>query len=209
MKKILKNILLYILFPSLFPLLFTSNINSKLFIYLEFIGYVLLAIYFVFKYKKELINNIRSFDFKDIKYVLFIFIFGLSLMILANYIINYHILPNHISNNELANRELLKNYKIIYIILLSSVIPFIEEIVFRLEFKKCIKNKYAYLIITSTIFSLLHNLNDTKIIELLYFVPYFIMGYSLSLIYYKTNNILYSILMHIINNSITLLIVLL
>ena len=208
MKKAFYNLLLYIFFPSLFPLLFIQDTTKKIYVILMFISYILLTIYFFITYKKEILESINNFKFKNLKKVLLIFIIGISLMILSNFIINYVILPGHISNNEFVNRKLLSNNKIIYTILLGIIIPFIEEIVFRLEPKKHIKSKYTYIIVTSVLFSLLHNLTASSLIELLYFIPYFIMGYTLSVIYFKTNNILYSTLMHSLNNIITLIIVL-
>lgn len=202
------NIFIYIFFPTIFVNLFTTNRNSKDFILYLFISYILLMVYFIIRYKKELNKYISDFKLKDIKKVILIFIIGFSLMILSNYLINYIILPNNISNNELANRELLLNNKLIYSIVLCIIIPIIEEIVFRLEFKKSIKNKYIYLFLTSIIFALVHNISDTKLIELLYIIPYFILGYTFSLIYIKTDNISYSILSHMLNNIITVIAVL-
>ena len=208
MKRTIINLIIYIFLPSLLPLFFTNNINSKEYTLLMFITYMLLTIYFIFINKKELKNNIKDFKFNKLKTTINIFIIGIGLMLLSNYIINYLIIPNGISNNELGNRNMLLNNKIIYSILLSLIIPFLEEIVFRLNFKKIIKNKYVYLFLTSIIFSLLHNISDTKIIELLYIIPYFILGYTLGLIYYKTDNIIYSLLAHIFNNTFVVILLL-
>ena len=209
MKKAVSNILIYLLFPSIIPLFFTNNVNSKEYIILVFISYLLLFIYFFSIYKKEILNDIKKFNKETIFKTIFYFIIGFILMILFNYIINYIIIPNGISNNEIGNRNLLLNNKIIYGILLCIIIPFIEEIIFRLSLKKTIKNKYLFLIISSTIFALLHLLSNTKLIELLYFIPYFILGLTFGTIYIKTNNIFSSILSHIFNNTLTVLIVLL
>lgn len=209
MKKVVSNILIYLLFPSIIPLFFTNNVNSKEYIILVFISYLLLFIYFFSIYKKEILNDIKKFNKETIFKTIFYFIIGFILMILFNYIINYIVIPNGISNNEIGNRNLLLNNKIIYGILLCIIIPFIEEIIFRLSLKKTIKNKYLFLIISSTIFALLHLLSNTKLIELLYFIPYFILGLTFGTIYIKTNNIFSSILSHIFNNTLTVLIVLL
>lgn len=209
MKKAVSNILIYLLFPSIIPLFFTNNVNSKEYIILVFISYLLLFIYFFSIYKKEILNDIKKFNKETIFKTIFYFIIGFILMILFNYIINYIVIPNGISNNEIGNRNLLLNNKIIYGILLCIIIPFIEEIIFRLSLKKTIKNKYLFLIISSTIFALLHLLSNTKLIELLYFIPYFILGLTFGTIYIKTNNIFSSILSHIFNNTLTVLIVLL
>ncbi len=209
MKKVVSNILIYLLFPSIIPLFFTNNVNSKEYIILVFISYLLLFIYFFSIYKKEILNDIKKFNKETIFKTIFYFIIGFILMILFNYIINYIVIPNGISNNEIGNRNLLLNNKIIYGILLCIIIPFIEEIIFRLSLKKTIKNKYLFLIISSTIFALLHLLSNTKLIELLYFIPYFILSLTFGTIYIKTNNIFSSILSHIFNNTLTVLIVLL
>ena len=207
MKKIIINFLIYLFVPSILPLFITSNTNSKEYIILLFISYLLVALYFIFINKKELKTSIKALKLNKIKTLIIIFIIGFILNIISNYIINYIIIPNGISNNELANRKLLMNNKIIFSILLCIIIPFIEEVLFRLELKKIINNKYIYLFITSIIFSLLHNISDTRIIELLYIIPYFILGFTFASIYIKSDNIIYSIIAHMINNLIAVLVV--
>ena len=209
MKKALRNLLLYLFLPSLLPLLFETNVDSKNYIILMFITYILLTIFFVTIYKEDVIKSIKKFELKELFKLSFIFIIGLLFMILSNYIINYLIIPNNISNNERTIRELLNNYRSIYTILLSLIIPFLEEVTFRIEFKNIINNKYIYLIVTSLIFSILHVLGSTKIIEILYLVPYFILGYTLSYIYLKENNIIYNTFFHSLNNVLTIIVLML
>ena len=209
MKKALINILIYILFPSVIPLFFTNNINSKEYIIYLFLSYIFVAIYFTIIYKEELLNNIKKLNKKNILTTLIYFIIGFLLMMLSNYIINYIIIPNGISNNEQGNRELLLNNKLLYGLLLSLIIPYIEELVFRLSIKKSIKKNTIFIILSSTIFSLLHIISSTKLIELLYFIPYFILGLTFSITYTKTNNIFCSTISHILNNTITVLVILL
>ena len=129
-------------------------------------------------------------------------------MMLSNYIINYIIIPNGISLNESGNRELLFNNKIIYSFTLCILIPFLEEITFRLEFKKNIKNKYLFIFLSSFTFALLHILSTTKLIEILYIIPYIILGLNFTLTYNKTDNILSNIIAHIIHNTTIVLILL-
>lgn len=209
MKKALSNILIYIFLPSIIPLFFTNNINSKEYIIYLFISYILISLYFTIIYKDELLNNIKKLNKKNILTTLIYFIIGFLLMMLSNYIINYIIIPNSISNNEQGNRELLLNNKVLYGLLLSLIIPYIEEIVFRLSLKKSIKNNTVFILLSSTIFGLLHIISSTKLIELLYFIPYFILGLTFSTIYTKTNNIFCSTISHILNNTITILVILL
>lgn len=209
MLKGITNILIYIFFPTIFTLLFTTNINSKEYIFYMLISYIILTTYLIFKYKKELKNYIKNITKEKISITILYLIIGFLLMMFSNYIINYIIIPNGISNNEAANRELLLNNKLLYSIMVSIFIPTIEEIVFRLEFKKHIKNKYIFLFISSFLFSLLHILSTTNIIEFLYIIPYFILGLTFSIIYQKTDNIICNILAHILHNTIIVFIILL
>ena len=209
MLKGLKNILIYILFPSIFTMFFTTNINSKKYMFYMLISYILLTIYFTIIYRKDLKEYIKNFKIKNIKTIILYWIIGFIFMMISNYIINYIIIPNGISSNEAGNRELLFNNKIIYSLILCIFIPFLEEISFRLEFKKSIKNKKTFLIISSISFALLHILSTTKLIELLYIIPYFILGLTFSKIYIKTDNIISNILAHMLHNTITVLIILL
>lgn len=209
MLKGFKNILIYIFFPSIFTLFFTTDIYSEKYMFYLLISYMLLTIYFIIIYKKDLKEYIKKFKLKNIPTILIYWIIGFIFMIISNYIINYLIIPNGISNNEAGNRELLFNNKFIYSIILCIFIPILEEITFRLEFKKNIKNKKTFLIISSITFALLHILSTTKLIELLYIIPYLILGITFSKIYIKTDNIISNIIAHILHNTINVIILIL
>ena len=202
MLKTLKNILIYLFFPVIFVLLFTSDINSKLYISLMFLSYILLGIYFYIIYKDDLLNDFKTFNKRYFKSIFTYFFIGFCLSTLSNLLINTFIIPNGISNNELSNIDYLLKNKFLYSIILCILIPIIEEVVFRLELKKKYKNKYLFIIISSSIFSILHLLSNTHLIELRYFIPYFIIGYTFSSLYYKTNNIYTNILTHMLHNSV-------
>ena len=91
----------------------------------------------------------------------------------------------------------------------SSVImaPFIEEITFRKTFRNIISNGYLFIIVSGFIFGLVHisNVGNT-LEEFLMIIPYILMGISLSYIYYKSDNIFTTIIIHSIHNLILLLI---
>ena len=209
MKKSIINLLIYLFFPGLVVSFFTTDMFSNEYTLASLIAYILLVIYFIIVYRKELIEEFKRFKIKDIKKPMIIFIIGICFMILLNYIINYIIIPNGLSNNEELARKLFLNSKILYFIMLCFLIPFIEEIVFRFGFKKSIKNNTIFLIVSSSLFGLLHIAGSTSLIELLYFIPYFVLGYTLGKIYLETDNILYSFLFHAINNIITAVVVML
>ena len=208
MKKGIYNILLYIFLPSIVPLFFTMNMHSLTYKIVMFITYLVLTLFFVYKYRELVIKSYKEFNSKSFFKSFIIFLLCFGIMVLSNYIINYIIIPNGMSSNEINSRTLLKENVFMYSVLFSIIIPFIEEVVFRVEFKNSLKNKYVYLIVTSLIFSILHNLGDTSLIELLYLIPYFILGFTFSLIYYKENNIIYNTIFHSLNNLITIIIVL-
>lgn len=203
------NILIYIFFPSLFTMLFTTDMNNKYFIIYMFLSYILLTTYFIFKYKKDLLKYLKDFNKKHIKTILIYELIGFILMILSNYIINFIIIPNGISPNDASNIELLKNNKFLYSILICIFIPFLEEIAFRLEFKHNIKNKYIFIFTSSMIFALLHIISITKLIEILYIIPYLILGLTFTLVYQKTNNIIASSLTHMLHNTLNVIFILL
>lgn len=209
MKKGFLNVLLYLLFPGIFISMFHNIMNSN-FAYSLFtiLPYMILSIYYFIIYKKDFIYYLKNFKLKYIKWILIIWIIGFILMMLSNYIINYKILPNNISGNEELNRTLLFNHKFTYTLLLSIIIPFLEEISFRLEFKKNIKNKYVFLILTSLLFASMHLFTTTKVIELIYVIPYIILGFTFSFIYYKTDNVFSSIIAHIIHNTLIVIMLL-
>ena len=202
MIKTLLNIIIYLFFPIIFISLFTLNFYSIKGILLQTLSYTILIIYFFFKYKNILKKDLNNFKKKYIKSIIIYWIIGFILMILSNFIINYIIIPNGISNNESNNIKLLLNYKYIYPISICILIPILEEIIFRLELKNKYKNKYLFIILSSTIFTLPHLINNTKLIEVIYFIPYFILGITLSTIYYKTDNIYSNILAHILHNTV-------
>lgn len=210
MKKGCINILLYLFLPSIIMSLFYpyTNINNFNYFIFNTLSYLILLIYYFIIYKDTLINYFKKLNKKDIFYTLIIWIIGFLLMILANYIINYIIIPNGISSNEEGNRQLLFSHKITYSFLFCILIPILEEISFRLEFKHNIKNKYVFLFISSLTFALIHILSTTSLIELLYIVPYLILGLTFSTVYMKTDNILCSMLAHILHNTLSILIIL-
>lgn len=209
MLKGFKNILIYIFLPSIFTMFFTTNIYSKKYMFYMLISYMLLTLYFIILYKKDLKEYVKNFKKKNIKTILLYWIIGFIFMMISNYIINYLIIPNGLSTNEAGNRDLLFNNKLIYSIILCIFIPILEEITFRLEFKKNIKNKKVFLLVSSISFALLHILSTTKLIELLYIIPYLILGFTFSKIYIKTDNLLSSIIAHILHNTTNVIILLL
>ena len=87
------------------------------------------------------------------------------------------------------------------------VAPLIEEYVFRYSFKE-IKNYYLFVIFTSSLFASLHLLSISQLIELMYFIPYFILSFGFSNVFFKTKNYFASAFAHIIHNLLCVIIIL-
>lgn len=188
-------------FTYLFLLLFIEIIttpyktNTLIYTIIYLIGLIITIIVL------SLINKIKikKSTKKDIITITKIFIIYTTLIIFSTYIINKYI---DIPINELNIEQNIKEYFILSILNISILTPIIEEITFRYSFNT-IKNKYLYIIITTIIFSICH-INNTN--EILYLIPYSLMGIMFSYSYIKTNNILSSILCHIVYNIINLII---
>ena len=111
-----------------------------------------------------------------------------------------------ISGNETEIRNFIKNSPLLTIILAVIISPIIEELVFRKAIKNIFNNKYLFIIISSLIFGLLHVSSIRDINELLFSIPYIIMGISFAITYQKTNNIFTSIILHSSYNLVLILI---
>ncbi|MDD3876760.1 MAG: CPBP family intramembrane metalloprotease [Bacteroidales bacterium] len=84
-----------------------------------------------------------------------------------------------------------------------ALVPSIgEELLFRGVFQRVLqegmKNLYMPIIISAFVFSFIH-------LQFYTFLPRFFLGLILAFIYWKTNNLWYPIIIHFVNNSITVL----
>ena len=157
------------------------------------------------------INNInikeRIKDFKKNKkdYLKLIFktlLIGLIFIIITNLIISHF---NGLPQNELTLRKEIKLYPIYYILNILILGPIMEEILFRYTFT-IIKNKYIYLIVTTLFFAILHMQKIPE--DLIYLIPYSLMSFTFTYPFYKTNNIINSIITHSAYNLISLILIL-
>ncbi len=132
---------------------------------------------------------------------------GYALMILSNLLI-ISVLGD-IAPNESANRDILTEHVFYAICTMIIITPFVEEMLFRLNFKDCFKKKWSFVIATGFIFASLHVvLSLTGLEDLLYIIPYFALGSAFSYMYYETKNIFTSTLMHSMHNLLAVLVIL-
>lgn len=149
-------------------------------------------------YNKNFLNNFET----SFKY----WLIGIIVMITSNILI-WVFSSAGIANNEVAVRELVFKYPA-YIFSVCIYAPLSEEIVFRHSFKEIFKNKYIYILASGIIFGGLHVITSaTTWQDYLHLIPYCSLGISFAALYYKTDNIFSTITMHVIHNTITLLLV--
>jgi len=126
-------------------------------------------------------------------------------MIITNLIIGT--ILQSLPTNEEANRSLLFNNPISSLISLIIVAPIIEELITRRTFREVFNNEYIYMGICALVFGSLHLVASTSILELLYIIPYGLLGATFAKIYYNTNNIWSNIFFHALHNFIAILLI--
>lgn len=84
--------------------------------------------------------------------------------------------------------------------------PLTEELMFRGFVKKFIKNDVLFIIVSSLIFGALHISSADSFQQLLYIIPYSILGLAFSLNYVKTKNIVSNIFLHSVWNSLAVIV---
>ena len=114
-----------------------------------------------------------------------------------------------LSNNQEMVEKSVKTAPFLMFFSMSILGPFYEECIFRLEFKKVINNKWIYIIVSGSLFGLLHifplNEGVSLILGIVQSISYVTMGIFFSYIYYKTDNIFISIGLHFLNNFLSIL----
>lgn len=182
-------------------------INNILFIIMELI----MVIVFTLMNLKKLKHDYHDFEanYKEylkigIKYWFIGFIImGISNPIISNFI------TNNIAANEETNRMLLLNYPIYSILAMTIMGPYVEELVFRANFKEGF-NKHVFIIFTTLLFAGVHVFNGySNLIDLIYFIPYGSLAFFFALTYVKTNNIFTTIVIHTLHNTLSVMILIL
>ena len=112
-----------------------------------------------------------------------------------------------IANNEELVRKQIQVAPLYMLFTCSVVAPIFEEMVFRRSFRGLIKNNFLFIILSGTCFGLLHIIGSYKSpVDFLYIVPYGSMGCCFAYLLTKTKNITIPIIVHMIHNTILVLI---
>lgn len=217
-KYIIKGIIVFLIFYSsvyiqyipikLFNIDVKTMSNTMTVVLSTFSSLVLFLIFF-FIYRKDLKKDFKMFWKNKEEYMdvgIRCWILGLIIMFAVNYILNI-ILKAGGANNEKVVQTMIKSFPLLMIIDAGILAPFNEEIVFRKTLKDIFKNKWIFITLSFLLFGGAHVINSSKtLIDYLFIIPYGALGASFAYAYYKTNNIFTSITLHIIHNTILILI---
>ena len=166
-------------------------------------------------FKDKLINDFKLYfkKFRDNFELSFKYYFiGVIVMIVSNLLITLFI-KEAIAGNEEAVRNLIGQAPLYMLFSVSIYAPFVEELIFRHSIKNCVTSykktkltKYIYAFTSGFIFAFMHIIGQTNsYIDYIYIIPYMSLGVSFALLYYDTDNIFSSVMMHMFHNTITII----
>lgn len=166
----------------------------------------ILTLVIVYIYKKDVIHNFKDFIKNNItyfkKYIKYWFLM-LGLMISSNLIVTLFT-SSDIANNQEIIVESLKAHPLYTFIITVLIAPILEELVFRLSFRKIfMKTDILFIFFSGLIFGGMHVISTlSSLSDLLFIIPYSIPGFIFAYIYTKSKNIFVPISLHFIHNGI-------
>ena len=130
--------------------------------------------------------------------------FGASQAISVVTMIEMYIAPEMVTETSIGLSSMFTSSSMIVAIIVVGIAPAIcEEAVFRGVFFNSIWNqthgKWIPIIVTAAVFGLFHG-------SIIRFFPTFLLGIVLGYLVYETNNMLYNVMFHAINNIIPVLV---
>lgn len=217
MKKELKNFLvgisvvLFYLLSSYLGLFILKifNINPNNFNMIQKIIYnlvfeIILLSIIIFIYRKDIIHDFKHFKKCHFsKYIRFWFI-ALGLMMISSIVINMFTNISTSTNQEIVEDTFYKA-PIFTTILTILFAPILEELVFRLSFRKMFKTDKLFIIFSGIFFGFLHVSQPNSFLELLYIIPYSIPGCIFAYTLVKSKNIFVPIGLHMMHNTLMII----
>lgn len=166
-----------------------------------FFTYFTSSLIFLFIYKDKLKNDLKNIrNDLNTKNIIIIVLF-LVLSFISN-IILVNLLKQEASNQEIAV-SMLTSFPLLGILAICLFGPFVEEIIYRLPYKK----NWLSIIISTIVFTFVH-ISNFSLIQILFFIPYLFLSISFSFAYFKNENIILSTTTHILNNLISVVLLL-
>lgn len=166
-----------------------------------------------FIYKKTLIRDWRSFrknTKENLKSCLKLFLVLFGLKFGAAFISSLLAMGFGIEMTQSENQNVLDaltgSAPLMMFISTVIIAPFIEEGIFRLGVKKIIKDTNWFIVISGLIFGLMHVFPTVLTMEaIIQSIVYVVMGLGLAWIYESEKNIYFPIMVHALNNLVSVL----
>lgn len=166
-----------------------------------FFTYFTSSLFFLFLCKDKLRNDLKNIrNDLNIKNIIIIVLF-LVLSFISNVIL-VNILKQEASNQETV-ASILKSFPILALPAICLFGPFVEEVIYRLPYKK----NWLSIIISTIVFTLAH-MSSFSLAQTLFLIPYLFLSISFSFAYFKNENIILSTIAHILNNLISVVLLL-
>lgn len=181
-----------------------NHLNPVVANFLTLFSDTFLLIVLVFMYYNELKSGVLKLkeNFSEVFDTSFRFwLIGFTIMMASNLIINV-LFPEAIAGNENSVQNMIQQTPIIMFFTAGIIAPIIEELVFRQAFKDIFLSPRAFVLVSGIVFGLLHVVfSYTNGIDFLYVIPYSALGIAFAYTVYKTDNITSSMMMHMLHNS--------
>lgn len=182
-----------------------KHLSNAMHVILSTFSSIVVFIILFFIYRKDLKKDFKVFKKNRAEYMdigLKWWGIGLFFMFIINFLLNY-VLKAGGANNEHAVQAMIKSLPLLMLIDAGFIAPFNEEIVFRKTLKDVFKNKWIFVFLSFLLFGGAHVINGAKVItDYLYLIPYGILGGAFAMAYYETDNLFTSISLHMIHNTI-------
>ena len=202
------SMLLFILFELMlvFSIPILKKINNQFLIdNANFVFYSVFFVIFLIVYKKIIVNSIKKIDTNNFKYLAIYMLTTIMSMVIIAIVIDKFGIVNINESNELGTNRILNFF--------AAVIfgTFVEELLFRyFIFREALRiNKIFAIIFTALIFGFSHVwyyvLIQGKYEQLVSSLIYVALGLNECLLYSKTRNICFPLLLHIAINFIALM----
>ena len=159
-------------------------------------------------YKKIIIKHLKQFKHSHFASYIRYWIIAIILMTLSNMLINMFTHIDTSTNQQMIEANFTKS-PISTILSVIVIAPILEELVFRLSFRKIFKTDILFIILSGLFFGIMHLANASSLLELLYIIPYSIPGMIFAYTLTKSKNIFVPIGLHCLHNSLMVILQLL
>lgn len=189
-----------------------NKITANQAIYLSLYATLTILLIYILIYKEDIKKDMKKFKnnlWESLNNGLGAWFMGFVFMFMANtFITSFFSIT---SGNENIVRAMIKINPSIMLLYAGILAPINEELVFRKAIRDIMGDKYKvlFIIISGLIFGYLHVTNlDVNIYNILFIIPYGILGMALAYTYRETDSIITPILIHMFHNiAVTLFVI--